>query len=87
MREAIPQLPQYAFMTWCSAKNSTGTTLPFTLSAKLAMLNHFNALCSFLYSYVRYLPSVASFIFQNTGECEQLLEIKNPHSTKKLRAD
>jgi hypothetical protein len=26
---AIPPLPQYAFMEWCSVK-STGTTLPFT---------------------------------------------------------
>jgi len=27
MREAIPPLPQYAFMAWCSVE-STGITLP-----------------------------------------------------------
>jgi len=31
MREAIPPLPQYAFMAWCSVK-STGATLPFTFT-------------------------------------------------------
>jgi hypothetical protein len=29
MRGAIPPLPQYDFMAWCSVK-STGTILPFT---------------------------------------------------------
>jgi hypothetical protein len=28
MRGAIPPLPQYAFMAWCSIGKSTGTTLP-----------------------------------------------------------
>jgi hypothetical protein len=28
MNGAIPPLPQYAFMAWCSVKRSTGTTLP-----------------------------------------------------------
>jgi hypothetical protein len=28
MRGAIPPLPQYAFMEWCSVKKSTQTTLP-----------------------------------------------------------
>jgi hypothetical protein len=27
MRGAIPPLPKYAFMAWCSVKRSTGTTL------------------------------------------------------------
>jgi len=27
IREAIPPLPQYAFMTWYSVRGSTGTTL------------------------------------------------------------
>jgi hypothetical protein len=27
MRGAIPPLPQYAFMVWCSVKESIGTTL------------------------------------------------------------
>jgi len=29
MREAIPPLPQYAFMAWWSVKESTGTTFVF----------------------------------------------------------
>jgi hypothetical protein len=28
MYGAIPPLPQYAFMAWCSVKKNTGTTLP-----------------------------------------------------------
>jgi hypothetical protein len=28
---AVPPLPQYAFMAWCSVRGSTGTTVPFTL--------------------------------------------------------
>jgi hypothetical protein len=28
MRGAIPPLPQYAFMAWCSVKKGTGRTLP-----------------------------------------------------------
>jgi hypothetical protein len=31
MRGAIPSLPQYVFMAWCSVKNSTGTNLPLLL--------------------------------------------------------
>jgi hypothetical protein len=31
MRGAIPPLPQYAFMAWCSVKKSTDTTLTFTI--------------------------------------------------------
>jgi hypothetical protein len=33
MRRAMPPLPQYAFMVWCSVKKGTGTslTLPFTV--------------------------------------------------------
>jgi hypothetical protein len=31
MGGAVPPLPQYAFMAWCSVRGSTGTTLPFTL--------------------------------------------------------
>jgi hypothetical protein len=42
MSGAIPPLPQYAFMAWCSVKhrdNSTFTfTLPFTVKAKLKNL-------------------------------------------------
>jgi hypothetical protein len=30
MGGAVPPLPQYAFMAWCSVRGSTGTTLPFT---------------------------------------------------------
>jgi hypothetical protein len=35
MHGAVPPLPQYAFMVWCSVKKSTGTTLPlpFTFTA------------------------------------------------------
>jgi len=29
MGGAVPPLPQYAFMAWCSVGGSTGTTLPF----------------------------------------------------------
>jgi hypothetical protein len=29
MGGAVPPLPQYAFMAWCSVMGSTGTTLPF----------------------------------------------------------
>jgi len=29
MRGVNPPLPQYAFMTWCSVKESTGATLPY----------------------------------------------------------
>jgi len=32
MRKAIPPLPNYASMAWCSVKIGTGTTLPFTLN-------------------------------------------------------
>jgi hypothetical protein len=32
MRGAMPPLPQYAFMAWCSVKKSTGTALPLPLS-------------------------------------------------------
>jgi hypothetical protein len=32
MGGAVPPLPQYAFMTWCSVRGSTGTTLPLPLS-------------------------------------------------------
>jgi len=28
MLGALPPLPRYAFMAWCSVKKSTGTTLP-----------------------------------------------------------
>jgi hypothetical protein len=28
MRGAIPPIPQYAFMAWCSVKKTTGITLP-----------------------------------------------------------
>jgi hypothetical protein len=28
MGGAVPPLPQYAFMAWCSIRRSTGTTLP-----------------------------------------------------------
>jgi hypothetical protein len=28
MGGAVPPLPQYAFMAWCSARGSTGTNLP-----------------------------------------------------------
>jgi hypothetical protein len=31
MREAIPALPQYVFMAWCSAKRGTGANLPLPL--------------------------------------------------------
>jgi len=31
MPGAIPLLPQYAFMAWCSDKKSTGTSLPLLL--------------------------------------------------------
>jgi hypothetical protein len=31
IRGALPSLPRYAFMAWCSAKKSTGTTLPLPL--------------------------------------------------------
>jgi hypothetical protein len=34
MREALPPLPQYASMVWCSVKKSTGTNLPFTFTLK-----------------------------------------------------
>jgi hypothetical protein len=30
MGGAVPPLPLYAFMAWCSVRGSTGTTLPFT---------------------------------------------------------
>jgi hypothetical protein len=38
---AVPPLPQYAFMAWCSVRGSTGITLPlpFTL-AYLDNVNH-----------------------------------------------
>jgi hypothetical protein len=29
MGGAVPPLPQYAFIVWCSVRGSTGTTLPF----------------------------------------------------------
>jgi hypothetical protein len=32
MRGAMRPLPQYASMAWCSVKQSTGTTLPFTMN-------------------------------------------------------
>jgi hypothetical protein len=32
MGGAVPPLPQYAFMAWCSVRGSRGTTLPFTLT-------------------------------------------------------
>jgi hypothetical protein len=32
MSGAIPSLPQYAFMAWCSVKRSTGTTLLYLVS-------------------------------------------------------
>jgi hypothetical protein len=35
MGEAVPPLPQYAFMAWCSVRGSTGTTLPFTFICQL----------------------------------------------------
>jgi hypothetical protein len=36
MRGTTPQLPQYAFMAWCSVKKrSTGTTLPLPLHIPL----------------------------------------------------
>jgi hypothetical protein len=31
MRGTIIQLPQYAFMAWCSVKKKTGTNLPLPL--------------------------------------------------------
>jgi hypothetical protein len=31
MRGAIPQLPQYAFMAWCSVEKNTWTNLPLPL--------------------------------------------------------
>jgi hypothetical protein len=31
MGGAVPPLPHYAFMAWCSVRGSTGTTLTFTL--------------------------------------------------------
>jgi hypothetical protein len=31
MGGAVPSLPQYAFMAWCSVRGSTGTTLPLLL--------------------------------------------------------
>jgi hypothetical protein len=31
MGGAVPPLPQYAFMAWCSVRGSTETTLPFYL--------------------------------------------------------
>jgi hypothetical protein len=31
MGGALPPLPQYAFMAWCSVRESTGTTLPLAL--------------------------------------------------------
>jgi hypothetical protein len=39
MRGAIPPLPQYAFMAWCSVK-STGTTLPLPLLFHLCVFFH-----------------------------------------------
>jgi hypothetical protein len=35
MSGAIPPLPQYAFMVWCSVKEITGRTLPFTPASLL----------------------------------------------------
>jgi len=29
MSEALPPLPQYAYMAWCLVKKSTGTTLSY----------------------------------------------------------
>jgi len=31
MSGAIPPLPRYAFIAWCSVKKSKGTTLPLSL--------------------------------------------------------
>jgi len=30
-REAVPPLPQYAFMAWCSVRESTGTTSKYIM--------------------------------------------------------
>jgi hypothetical protein len=38
MRGAIHPLPQYAFMAWCSVKNSTGTTLIYGISRFLVFI-------------------------------------------------
>jgi hypothetical protein len=35
MHEAIPPLPQYTFMAWCSVKKITGTTLPLPRCGEL----------------------------------------------------
>jgi len=40
MRGAIFPLPQYAFMTWCSVKKSTGTTLLLPLRTKFGRFGH-----------------------------------------------
>jgi hypothetical protein len=34
MGGAVPSLPQYAFMAWCSFRGSTGTTLPLPFYCK-----------------------------------------------------
>jgi hypothetical protein len=36
MRGAIPPLPQYAFMVWCSVKKITGTTLALPIPYRIA---------------------------------------------------
>jgi len=35
MGGAVPSLPQYAFMAWCSFRGSIGTTLPLPLPLHL----------------------------------------------------
>jgi len=37
-RGSVRPLPQYAFMVWCSVKNSTVTTLPLSLRLPLVFL-------------------------------------------------
>jgi len=44
MRGAIPPLPHYTFMAWCSVKKNTGSTLPFNLPYAFSLV-YFKTFC------------------------------------------
>jgi hypothetical protein len=52
MREAISPLPQYAFMAWCSVKESTGTTLTLPYCLRMFYSLVYNLLTNSVYMIV-----------------------------------
>jgi len=40
MGGAVPPLPHFAFMAWCSVRESTGTTFTFTFDVVVSHVKH-----------------------------------------------